>query len=68
MLTFRFSKKSAFPQLTEQSVFQIRFEFFNLLNHPNFWQPEPRLNSGNFGQSLEQFDAREIQLGLKLNF
>jgi len=53
---------------TEESALQIRFEFFNVFNHPNFYQPAPRLNDSRFGQANEQFDAREIQIGLKYIF
>ena len=67
-MDFSIFKEIGIPQLTEQAVFQIRFEFFNLFNHPNFFQLRPRLNSSRFGKAIEQFDAREIQLGLKLNF
>jgi hypothetical protein len=65
---FSVFKEIGLPMINETAAFQIRFEFFNLFNHPNFFQPRPRLNSSLFGQAIEQFDAREIQLGLKIVF
>jgi len=37
--------------LTEQSGIQLRIEFFNVLNRPNFGDPIGDLGSGLFGRS-----------------
>jgi hypothetical protein len=55
---------------------QIRSEFFNVLNHPQFRQPGNVIeNPGTFGLSTATLtrpdgttSARQIQLALKLNF
>jgi hypothetical protein len=61
-------KRFSVPQISEEAHFQLRFEFYNLFNRVNFWQPEVRLNYDLFGQPTEAFDAREIQIGLKFVF
>lgn len=38
--------------LTERLNLQLRAEFFNLFNHPNFADPETNLSTALFGQSL----------------
>jgi len=65
---FSLFKEIGLSFISEDANLQIRFEFFNIFNRPNFWQPTPQLNSGLFGQSDQQFDAREIQIGLKIIF
>ena len=65
---FSIFKEVGINKLGEEGKLQLRFEFFNLFNRPNFFQPEPRSNSGIFGQSTQSFDAREIQIGLKILF
>lgn len=60
----------------ERFHLQIRSEFFNVLNHPQFTQPGNVVeNSGNFGLSTQTItradgttSARQIQLALKLIF
>jgi len=55
---------------------QIRSEFYNVLNHPQFRQPGNVIeNPGTFGLSTATLtrpdgttSARQIQLALKLNF
>jgi carboxypeptidase family protein/TonB-dependent receptor-like protein len=61
--------------LTEQKKLEFRAEFFNLLNHANFFFPiinvfnSSRDYSGNAGRiTSTSTDNREIQLGLKLIF
>ncbi|MGH9880608.1 MAG: TonB-dependent receptor, partial [Pyrinomonadaceae bacterium] len=42
-------------RLNEQFNLQLRAEFINLLNHPNFGDPLGDLNSGLFGHSTSMF-------------
>ena len=63
-------------QFNERFKLQIRSEFFNLFNHPQFFQPGNVIeNPGNFGLSTSTItrpdgttSARQIQLALKLIF
>ncbi len=53
----------------EQRNLELRSEFFNLFNHTHFGIPVRLLESPGFGNSYNtQLNARQIQLGLKLNF
>lgn len=51
--------------LAESQVLQLRGEFFNVFNHPNFNNPTSSVTSSNFGQILGAASPRIIQLGLK---
>jgi hypothetical protein len=63
-------------QVTERFRMQIRSEFYNVLNHPQFRQPGNVIeNPGTFGLSAQTLtrpdgttSARQIQVALKLNF
>jgi len=63
-------------RITERFRMQIRSEFFNLFNTPQFGQPGNIIeNPGNFGLSTTTVNrpdgttsARQIQLAVKLNF
>jgi hypothetical protein len=63
-------------RFSERFRMQIRSEFFNLFNHPQFRQPGNVIeNPGTFGLSTQTLtrpdgttSARQIQLALKLNF
>jgi hypothetical protein len=61
-------KNIELSRLSEDSRLQLRFEFFNLFNRVNFYQPIPEIEATVFGRSVEAFDAREIQLGVKFIF
>ncbi len=39
--------------LTERVKLDLRSDFFNIFNHPNFGDPNPVLNQGTFGQSTQ---------------
>jgi hypothetical protein len=53
---------------TERLSAQLRGEFFNLANHPNFNIIGRIINQPNFGGVLNQLDPRQIQLGVKIIF
>ena len=61
--------------LTERLSAQLRGEFFNLPNHPNFAAPNTVAGTPNFGRIFNTFGrtigagtSRQIQLGLRLGF
>jgi hypothetical protein len=67
-------------KIGESSNLQLRAEFFNITNHPNFALPSNILAAPNFGTLFQTPDAaqnnvglgsggaRLIQLAVKLNF
>ena len=55
-------------QIREHKTFDLRFEFFNLLNHTNFNAPVASLNSSTFGEIQSSADPRIWQLAAKLRF
>ncbi len=65
---FSLFKSFKIPAVNEEARLQLRFEFFNVLNRPNFYQPTPQINSVQFGRATQTFDAREIQFGIKFIF
>ncbi|MCZ2080272.1 MAG: TonB-dependent receptor [Bryobacteraceae bacterium] len=58
----------AFPVWKERAKLQFRGEFFNVMNRPNFGNPNGSLISPAFGRILGAGPARQIQLALKLLF
>jgi len=61
--------KNFFPVKTHEEIrAQIRGEFFNVLNHTQFNDPDVTRNDGNFGGIYGAADPRIIQLALKLFF
>ena len=56
-----------FP-ITEHKSLELRFEFFNILNHVNFNNPVATLSSANFGVIQSAADPRILQLAAKFKF
>lgn len=65
-----FSVVKHFPlTFREGTDLEFRAEFFNLFNHPQFFQPDADLNSANFGSISQTVNnARLTQFALKLRF
>jgi len=57
----------SFP-IREHQRFDLRFEFFNLLNHTNFSLPVSTENSATFGKILSASDPRILQFAAKFVF
>lgn len=56
-------------RVTEDTRIQFRGELFNALNHANFADPGVAFGTANFGRIVTtSTPAREIQLGLRLDF
>jgi hypothetical protein len=50
-------------------MLQVRAEFFNVLNHPNFNNPGASFGIASFGNIIgTSTENRDIQFGLKLAF
>ena len=47
---------------------QFRIEAFNLLNRTNFRAPNANRTNANYGTITTAYDARQLQLGFKVNF
>jgi hypothetical protein len=55
--------------ITEGIKFQLRGEFLNAFNHPQFNDPNTDPTSSNFGKVTQQSNLpRNVQIGLKLTF
>ena len=52
----------------EGATLQLRAEFFNALNSPNFLNPNVFFGTPGFGRILAARDGREVQFGVKLIF
>ena len=52
----------------ENQRFELRFEFFNVLNHTNFNAPVSRLSSSTFGTIQSAAASRLLQFALKYQF
>jgi hypothetical protein len=55
---------------TEKANFELRFEFFNIFNHPTFGFPTAVFNSTTFGRIRDSLssESRKIRVGAKINF
>jgi len=52
--------------LGDRAKMQIRVEAFNLLNRDNFTAPAGNRSAGTFGTITSTYDARQVQLGVKV--
>jgi hypothetical protein len=58
-------------RITEAQNLELRGEFFNMLNHPNFAQPDPLIDDGPGATGVVTSTAisnRQVQIGLKYRF
>jgi len=61
------SLRKLFSTFKEQNL-EVRFEFFNIFNHPNLDAPVATLSSSTFGQIQTANAPRIMQLAAKYNF
>jgi hypothetical protein len=62
-------KEFPLSRLREGAHLELRTEWFNALNHPQFCGPNATLGNSNFGQVTCQANSpRQIQMALKLYF
>jgi hypothetical protein len=56
--------------ITERVIGQLRFEGYNLLNHPQFTNPDSGYTDTNFGliNSTRQHSERELQGAIRFTF
>jgi len=54
--------------ISDRLQVETRADFFNLLNHAEFLNPDTNINSPTFGRILSTYDPRIIQLSLRLTF
>ena len=55
-------------QIAESTTLQLRAELFNMLNTPNFLNPNIFFGTPGFGRVLAARDGREVQFGVKVIF
>lgn len=55
-------------KISEHQRVELRFEFFNILNHPNFQVPDGNETDATFGEILSDFSPRILQFAMKYTF
>jgi hypothetical protein len=61
-------KNNRIGWLGEQGNLQLRFDFVNVLNHPNLTGVDPDLTDATFGRSTSTLLPRSIQLAARISF
>ena len=56
------------PIAGDRLQMEFRADFFNLLNHAEFANPNTNIDDPNFGKLQNTYTPREIQLALRLMF
>jgi hypothetical protein len=59
---------SRWQPIREGTRLQLRFEMYNMLNHPNLGSPNTTITSANFGQITSKNGNRTMQAALRLEF
>lgn len=59
---------SKITAITERLKLEIRGDFFNMFNHTEFENPDTNITSATFGQVLNTYDPRIIQLAARISF
>ncbi|HEY6349247.1 MAG TPA: TonB-dependent receptor [Candidatus Angelobacter sp.] len=54
--------------ITEHTSLELRADFFNLFNHPEFGNPDTNIGSLTFGQVVSTADPRIIQFAARFTF
>ena len=67
LINFDMALYKQFP-IRERANFELRAEFFNVLNHTNFTSVSTSLGAGNFGQVTAAADPRIIEFALRFHF
>jgi hypothetical protein len=55
-------------RISESKDFELRVDVVNILNHPNFGNPNVGINAANFGQITTASGGRRFTLNTRLNF
>jgi len=61
-------KNNHLPWLGEAGNLQLRFDFINVLNHPNLGAVDPNMGDAGFGKVGTALNARQLQLGVRVSF
>ncbi|MGB6266131.1 MAG: TonB-dependent receptor [Candidatus Acidiferrales bacterium] len=61
-------KNTHLPKLGEAGNFQLRFDFLNLFNHVNLGPVNNNMAASNFGTVTTALPARQLQLGVRVEF
>jgi hypothetical protein len=55
-------------RISESKEFEFRMDVVNLLNHPNFGDPDVNINSNSFGRITSATGNRRFVMNLRVNF